>query len=135
MTLWQTLNAQIDPQAVEELLNGQLNVFQCEKCDMKAGIEIPFAFHDMQLQMYVQFLPWEIVAEGADWLDNFDERGEYNLPPSQNSNEAMSFLQQQLPEYMCRQHVVFSMQELIQYVLFRQVLAERHGVQAETPEA
>ena len=73
VTVWRSLNADVSPEAREDLLAGRINVFDCAKCECKAGLGVPLLYHDMRRQFLVQFHPFEalddpdLLIDIADW--------------------------------------------------------------------
>jgi hypothetical protein len=115
--VWQSLNADVSPEAREQLLQGKVNVFECEACGQTFPIAAPLLYHDMARRFLVQFHPFQSVDD-PDFLARFDSDG-----------RDTTFLEAagKIPasgdvEYMKHPHVVFSMAELVRYVLFRERL-------------
>lgn len=111
-TLWKTLNADVDPQAREELLKGQINIFTCQKCSFRSPFPISLMYHDMTRQFCVQYFPIHYVGED-DFLKEFTKEGSLNLTRTPH-----------MPEYMTHTHIVFDMDDLRCYILFRERLFE-----------
>lgn len=114
-TLWSSLNVSDDPELKDNLLNGEINLFQCTQCNREAYVAIPFLYHDMKSQFCVQYYPFESINE-EDFFDNFMPDGKLFMNLSGQSIESMT--------YMEDIHIVFSMHELVQYVIFRDRLRE-----------
>jgi CpXC protein/HIRAN domain len=117
VVVWQSLNADVSPEAREELLKGKINVFECEVCEQTFPIAAPLLYHDMTRRFLVQFHPFEVI-EDPDFLARFDRDGRDTrfLEPA-GIMPAVDGL-----GYMKNPHVVFSMAELVRYVLFRERL-------------
>jgi hypothetical protein len=116
--LWGSLNVTIDPDVKEYLLEGKVNLFQCTNCNFKAPLSIPFLYHDMENKFCVQYYPFESL-EDKNFFDNFLPNGKIyipNLPEERFAHLNM--------KYMEDTHIVFSMEELIHYVIFRDKLIE-----------
>jgi hypothetical protein len=115
-SVWVSINVTIDPDAKEALLNGKINVFRCGHCNFEEPLNTDLLYHDMQNRFCVQFYHFNIIKE-KQFLDMFNEDAEQQLD---------------MPEvpfdnYMKHIHIVFSMAELVRYVLFRDNLARRKG--------
>lgn len=115
ITLFSSLNVSIDTESKEDLLRGDINLFKCTGCDHKAYVSIPFIYHDMASQFCVQYFPFEYTNE-ENFFNNFMPDGKLFINLSGQNIECM--------QYMEDTHVVFSMHELVQYVIFRDKLRE-----------
>jgi len=124
VTVWESLNADVSPEAREELFEGKINLFVCESCSHRAMISVPLMYHDMTRRFVVQFFPFEATEED-DFLQRFDSDGtdrtiekalEFGLPSGLNVDM----------EYMRQTHVVFDMAELVRWVLFRERVFDLH---------
>jgi len=112
---WFILNVQENPEAKKELLEGSLNLFRC-KCGCQEFFAVDLLYIDEEKGFCVQLVPFEYLDRDAV-LDSFDKNGKFwgwrNLRAS---------LREPLEEV----HIVFAMDELARYVVFRDKLAERH---------
>jgi Zn ribbon nucleic-acid-binding protein len=115
ITLWSSLNVTDDPELKDALLNGEINLFQCIQCSHEAYVAIPFLYHDMRNQFCVQYFPFESMND-KNFFDNFMPDGKLFMNLSGQKIESMSYLEDT--------HIVFSMHELVQYVIFRDRLRE-----------
>lgn len=115
VTIWESVNVTLDPDLKEKLFQGRINVFQCQKCGVRALIPVPLLYHDMTKRFCVQFYPYNWL-ENDDFLENFAKDGELNI-------ELFSI--PKASGYMKRTQIVFDMDELVRYVLFRDKLHER----------
>ena len=52
-TIWQTLNASIDPQARTDLLQGRLLEFVCNRCKEHTGVNYPLLYHEPDRQFMI----------------------------------------------------------------------------------
>ena len=114
--LYDSINVSIDPDLKEKLFRGEINVFQCETCDQKVFVANPLLYHDMEQHLMVQFYPFQAVDD-KEFLHQFSKEGEY-------SNEMIRRLPKGLKQMMKRIHLVFDMEELIRFVMFRDRLHE-----------
>lgn len=113
--VWKSINAQLNPEAKEDLLNGKVNLFCCGNCSVQAPIAIDLLYHDMEKEFCVQFFPFNKM-DNNDFLENFTDKGELDLRRTGAEDP---------PDYFRNVHIVFSMDELVRYVIFRGRLAER----------
>ncbi len=108
--LWDSINVQINPEAKEALLEGKLHQFHCSICDHKAGIEKKFLYHDMGKEFCVYFFPFP-STESDDFYDEFTADAQMDMSRTGVEDDS--------PDYFRNAHVVFSMDELVRYVIFR----------------
>lgn len=116
VTVWRSLNADMSPEAREELLAGRINVFRCERCDFQADLEVSLLYHDMKRQFMAQYHPFDALEDPEFFLD-FNPRGESVAATELSQTFAGGGM-----DYMVRVHVVFLMSELIRYIVFRERL-------------
>ncbi len=116
--VWDSLNADVNPEAREALFEGKINVFVYETCGHQARLDAPLLYHDTVRRFVVQYYPFEMIMDG-EFLERFDADGtvrsfasavRVGLPPA--AEAAMA--------YMAHPHVVFDMNELIRYIHFRE---------------
>lgn len=112
--VWQSINVTEEPEGRNLLLDGNINVFSCSNCGYQALISVPLMYHDMELEFCVQFYPFEFI-EREEVLMQFERDGSINVD---------AFKGLPLPEYMRTRHIVFHMDELIRYILFREKIAD-----------
>lgn len=120
-TIWSSLNVTLDPEAKEDLLRGELNLFQCSNCGFDGLLPVPFLYHDMENRFLLQYYPVEALEDDS-FFDLFTADGKLDLGIEGMSET--SPLSQLLPQFMGDFHVVFSMEELVRYVTFRDRLSE-----------
>jgi hypothetical protein len=116
VSLYDSINVSIDPSLKEKLFKGEINVFQCEKCDQKIFVATPLLYYDMEKHLMIQFYPFQAIDD-KEFLHQFSKEGEY-------SNEMFKTLPKELRETFKRIHFVFDMEELIRFVVFRDKLHE-----------
>jgi hypothetical protein len=122
--VYDSLNAQVSPEAHEDFLEGKINVFQCKACGHQASIDMPFLYHDMALQFCVQYHPQEELLEQGI-LRQYHPDGTADLDLFGGMNPPAEVRQKTL--YMTKPHVVFSMREAVLYAIFRENLAAFHN--------
>jgi hypothetical protein len=111
---WDTINATLDPELKKQLFDGKINIYQCTNCGAKTFIDVPILYNDMGNHFMVQFYPFYMTKQ-AEFLKDFDEHGRLSF---NWGNTPDSILEQ-----MRNTHVVFSIEELLQYIVFRDMLA------------
>lgn len=116
-TVWNSLNVQKDPEAKKELLRGKINLFHCDSCSFEAFVPADLMYHDMRKKFVVQLytLP---RTEDNDFFDMFTDDAQLksvlDIPPN---------LSNIVSPYFRNIHIVFAMDELVRYVVFRDRLA------------
>jgi len=117
VVVWSSINVQFNPEAKEELLEGKINSFHCDNCGCKRIIPLALLYHDMEKQFCAQFFPFGTMDNG--FFENFTENGDLDLRRTGVQDP---------PEYFGSAHIVFSMDELARYVIFREKLAQQKDV-------
>ena len=109
--IWDSLNVAVDPKAKKDLLEGKINLFECSKCDYKELLPVSFLYHDMENDFCVQYYPFERIGD-RDFFDEFtkDARLKIDFPVPEHLKHAA---------YLKAPHIVFSLEELVRYVIFR----------------
>jgi len=115
--VWDTINAQVSPEAKAGLLRGEVNVFRCRLCEEMITIDKPLLYNDMESKFMVWYFPLAWVENGRI-LDA--------VTPDGQAKGAEYFPEE---NYSGRIHYVFDMNELARHIRFREVLAEamRHA--------
>jgi hypothetical protein len=115
--VWDTINAQVSPEAKTGLLRGEINVFRCRLCEEMITVKKPLLYNDMENKFMVWYFPFAWVENGKI----FDA-----VTPDGQTKGTEYFPEMDLSG---RIHHVFDMDELVRYIRFRDVLAEevRHA--------
>jgi hypothetical protein len=128
-TFWQTINVTVSPELKQFLMNGTINTFACEKCGEKAFINTPLMYHDMDQKFCVQYYPPEALDD-AQFFRQFNPDG--SLAMDKNSAALAS-------HHLARPHIVFSMVEMLNYIVFRDGLVAnketKEPVGSDNPES
>lgn len=98
----------------EQLLKGKINIFECPKCGTTSMIPASILYHDPDRKIIAQYYPPESMKED-NFFSQFDTEGRITLPIAEKQKE-------NLPEYLTNIHIVFTIQELILYIRFREKL-------------
>jgi hypothetical protein len=115
-TVWNSVNVSLDPEAKERLLAGKLNLFHCAVCGYDTQIGANLLYHDMEREYIAQFYPFG-DTESEEFLSAFGGDGQSDVG-------GVGF--DDAPAYYKNQQLVFSMDELVRYVVFRDRLYEHH---------
>lgn len=54
--IWQTLNGDLDSEAKQQLLDGTLFRFECDKCGHKSNVNYGILYHDMRHQAMIYYV-------------------------------------------------------------------------------
>lgn len=63
--VWESLNVPLDSVEKEELLNGGLTVFKCQKCGWSGDVVYPLLYHDMERRVMIWLLPDDEEPDNA----------------------------------------------------------------------
>lgn len=111
--IWSAVNVTLDPAVRTKVFDGEINLFDCEKCKHQSYVEIPFLYHDMDRKFAVHYFPKPSIKK-VDFLNKFNEKGLLTT-----EEDGLNF---DIPEYLREVHVVFDMNELVTYAVFREML-------------
>jgi hypothetical protein len=111
--VWKTINAQLSPEAKTALLCGEINISCCRLCKKTFNIEASLLYNDMENRFMVWYFPFAWVQNGEI----------FNAITSDGKIKGAEYF----PEvgYASTIHYVFDMDELVRYIKFRGVLAEK----------
>jgi hypothetical protein len=114
--VWKTINAQVSPEAKTALLRGEINVFRCQLCERTFNVEASLLYNDMENRFMVWYFPFAQVMNGEI----------FNAITQDGQIKGVEYSPDD-PDYACSIHYVFDMNELVRYIKFRDVLAEKMG--------
>jgi len=118
VTLWESIDADPDPEARAALFEARVNRFDCAGCDFDALVPAPLLYHDRRRQFVVQYFPFGLLDE-AEFVGRFtaDGRDRQVMDAFERALAAKRIPPGAEP---AEPHVVFDMAELVRYVLFRE---------------
>ena len=107
--IYQTINVTLDPRLLIDLCAQKINRSKCVSCGESMVLDVPLLYHDMKGEFCIQYIP---ISEQflSEELSKFASRG--TLRP-------LKELKLDEENYMYRPHVVFSMEEMVNYINFR----------------
>lgn len=111
--VWDTINAQVSPEAKTALLCGEINVLVCQGCKQTCGIEKSLLYHDMENKFMVWYFPFTWVQDGEI----------FNVITPDGQIKGIGYFPE--ADYAGTIHYVFDMSELVRYIKFRDVLTEK----------
>ena len=111
--IWSAVNVTLDEAMRTRVYEGEVNLFKCEECEHESYIEVPFLYHDMDRKFATHYFPKNSIKK-VDFLAKFNEKG---LLKTDDEN-----LKFDIPEYLKEVHIVFDMNDLVTYAVFREML-------------
>lgn len=116
--IWKSINVTRDPEIKEQLFTGKINYFTCKSCDFEGFISAPLVYDDMENKICINYVPVEYLEDEEYLIQSFTPEGGIRLNlPDDTAHIADT-------DYFRHAHIVFSMAELIRYVLFRDRLGQ-----------
>jgi transcription elongation factor Elf1 len=116
--VWTSLNVSLDPNLKEKLFNEEINVFVCQECGNRALVSMALLYHDMDRQYCVQYYPIQAI-EDPEYFKSFTKDGKLNI-------NGLSKAMGNIGHYFTEPHIVFDLNEMIQYIKFRDKLHDLH---------
>ena len=107
-----------NPRAKQQLLAGKVNIFECKKCRRQSQVGNPFLYFDTSKVIYVKYIPFADF-EKREYADLYDEYGRLDI-----DKDSLPLEFRELAEEL---RLVFTMQELIFYIKFRELAYAMHG--------
>jgi len=125
VTIWESIDAEPDPEAREALFEARVNRFDCPNCDFDALVPLPLLYHDRKRQFVVQLFPFGWLDE-PEFVGRFtaDGRDRQVLETFEAALKAKKIPPGAEP---AEPHVVFEMPELVRYILFRERVFDAHA--------
>jgi len=118
VTIWESIDADPDPEARTALFEARINRFDCPACDFDALVPLPLLYHDRKRQFVVQFFPFGWLDE-PEFVARFTADGR-DRQVAEMFEQALKAKKIPPGAEPAEPHVVFEMQELVRYVLFRE---------------
>ena len=126
MELWTSVNVKVDPHLKDEVLEQRLNVFVCgqEGCNYQGSVDISVLYHDMDGKFCVQYVA-KADMKSPEYYRHLSKQGAVIVPQM-----AARMMEKTGGDYIVRPHHVYSMKEMLLYILFRQ-FCEAYGQDEE----
>jgi hypothetical protein len=112
---WDSINVDLDFSLRKHLFDGSINFFRCENCNYEAFVNGPMLYHDMTRKFCIQYLP-------DYWLEDLSKFESYYTDGSLETY--VNFTSMGI-DHLSKPHVVFNMEELLRYIVFRELLYDR----------
>jgi hypothetical protein len=116
--IWQSINVTRDPDLKEQLFTGKINYFSCGNCDFEGFITAPLVYDDMERKICVNYVPVEYLEDEEYLKGSFTPDAKIRLSLTADTAHIADM------DYFRNAHIVFSMAELIRYILFRDRLEQ-----------
>jgi hypothetical protein len=116
--VWSSVNITLNPELKEKVMNYEINQFNCDACANTAFINTPLLYHDMDRKYCVQYYPLESLTN-PEFLESFSRDG--SLIKDQPLEKIKISPLLAASEYLFKPHIVFDIQELVHYVMFRDI--------------
>ncbi|MFP4475130.1 MAG: CpXC domain-containing protein [Desulfatibacillaceae bacterium] len=120
---WDSINVTTNPELRDKLFQAKLNRFVCSECQYEAFLNVPLLYNDMEKRFCAHFFPRDILDQ-QEFYEHFTVEGRH--PEENFPKEALDAV-----PYLLSPHLVFSMDELLCYVIFRERLWEKKQGQGE----
>ena len=117
ITVWESMNVTLAPDAKQDLFENKINLLECRKCGTETQIHTNMLYHDMEKEFCVMYLPFSMLDEG-NFTSVFNRHGELGPRDDNETTEERPY------NYMNHIHPVLDMEELKRYILFRDKLFE-----------
>jgi len=132
VTIWESIDADPDPEARTALFEARVNRFDCPACDFDALVPLPLLYHDRKRQFVVQFFPFGWLDE-PEFVSRFTADG-HDRQVAEMFERALKAKKIPPGAEPVEPHVVFEMPELVRYVLFRERVFDVCDAQGTQPD-
>jgi hypothetical protein len=102
----------------EQLFTGKINYFDCTACDFEGFISAPLVYDDMEKKICVNYVPVEYLEDEDYVKRSFTPDAKVRLDLHPDTARIAD------TDYFRNAHIVFSLAELIRYILFRDRLEQ-----------
>jgi DNA-directed RNA polymerase subunit RPC12/RpoP len=120
--VYQTINADITPELVDRLFDGEINVFNCKSCGHRALVNQPLLFNDMRREHKIQYFPVDWLNEN---IDSVCEQYRGLVAELEKFRSDFGFMAKSFREMSI--DVVFYLDEMIAQIKFKRHLASFDG--------
>ncbi len=63
MMIWYSINADLDPEAREALLQGRIHTADCPGCNKSVKVNQSILYHDIGREFFVYYFPFESIRD------------------------------------------------------------------------
>jgi len=111
--IWKSISVNGDPEIKEQLFTGRINYFSCKNCDFEGFITAPLVYDDQEMEIRVNYVPAGYPEDEEYLKESFTPDAKIRPGPDAGNARTGG------PDYFHDAHIVFSMAEMIRYILFR----------------
>jgi hypothetical protein len=115
VTIWQSIDASLDPDLRTRLFDVEINVGVCEVCEEKRFMPMPILYRDMEREFCVMYYPFDLDYWGPEEMSEFFT--------------AEGKFAEEVPFY--NPHIALSFGEMLRYIHLRETLYERRNLGTE----
>lgn len=112
--IWQAIDAARNMEFREQLITGRINYFCCSSCQFEGEIAAPLLYYDTEKQFCASYVPVEYLDDEEYLSRTFTYDGKVRTPEFWEGEMSPG------TDFFRHAHIVFSLPELIRYVLFRE---------------
>lgn len=127
-----SLNVTNDPWLKDKFFEGKINILECNSCRKEIFLDVPLLYHDMEKKFLVQYEPEAWIDEDKFYDQFTDEGFMYSFFNDEDSSVNNPFFDDL--KYMSQSHLVFNLNEMVQYIIFRDRLYEIKFKEADYDE-
>jgi hypothetical protein len=120
--VWHIINASADPDLKRKLFDFEINVQKCNNCSEQLLLNLPLMYHDVERKICIQYFPREYIIEDG-FIDKFDSEGKLQNDKIKGVFEGYYGYEER--KYIINPHIVFSLEEMLEYIKFRDRISEK----------
>ena len=113
--LYDTINATLILKNERNCSKAKSMCPECPTCKKTFKVSKPLLYHDMERNFMVWYYPFACIKH-RKFFDEFSADG--------HLDDNAGLAEEEIPEYAKNVHYVFSMDEMVRYILFREKLAK-----------
>jgi hypothetical protein len=117
--VWYSVNANLDIEARERLLSGDLNSFQCSGCGYRGRVDAELLYYDGENGIAAYYLPFDRVEDDR-FISRWRRDGFIDIDTDSVSFELLCSLN--------NVHTVFDIDEMVRYIHFRERLIRSSSI-------
>jgi hypothetical protein len=126
LTVWDTLNTKLDPEAKELLFEKKINIFRCLNCAEEFLIQVSLLYHDQEKGFAVIYYP-------PQWIDQDNFIAEFEVEENDHLIQrgakdywsAFPDVLREASNYLRVPHIVFDYDDFLWYIRFRDRIFEK----------
>ncbi len=116
--IWQAIDAARNKEVREQLITGRINYLYCSSCQFEGEIAAPLLYYDTEKRFCARYVPVEYLDDEEYVARTFMPDGTVRAGGFADEDPSLD------TDYFRHAHIVFSLPELIRYVLFRERVSQ-----------